>query len=102
MKASDIKDGEQYEIGNVGNYYGGLHVKKDGDVYFWSVEDWDGHSWHPISKRLFETLIEEEFGKEKESITGLYLEGLPIDEIASAHNVEVDYVENVIKGAGLK
>ena len=44
------------EIGNIGNYYGGLSIKKVGDKYFWSIHDWDGDCWDEIPKYLYDSL----------------------------------------------
>jgi hypothetical protein len=45
------------EIGNIGNYYGGLSVKEEDGKYFWSIENWDGHGWEEIPKSLYDELV---------------------------------------------
>ena len=45
------------QIGNIGNYYGGLVVKKEGDLFYWGIENWDGTSWDEIPKSLYDELI---------------------------------------------
>ncbi len=44
------------KIGDIGNYYGGLSIKQEGDEFFWSIEDWDGEVWYKIPKDLFDAL----------------------------------------------
>lgn len=51
---------EYREIGDIGNYYGGLLVKSEGDSYYWSIENYDGNYWHKISKSLYEELIKHD------------------------------------------
>lgn len=48
------------EIGDIGNYYGGLTVRQDGGKCYWSIEDWDGHRWEEIPPYLYESLIKFE------------------------------------------
>lgn len=43
---------------NVGNYYGSLAVKAEGDKFFWGVENYDGHHWEEIPYDLYHSLIE--------------------------------------------
>ena len=43
-------------IGNIGNYYGDLSVKKEDGKFYWSIEDWNGYSWEEITKDLFDSL----------------------------------------------
>jgi hypothetical protein len=45
------------EIGEIGNYYGGLNAKKEGDKFFWAVENYDGYCWEEISESLYLELI---------------------------------------------
>lgn len=45
------------QIGNIGNYYGSLSVKEEDGKYFWSIENWNGHSWDEIPKSLYDELI---------------------------------------------
>lgn len=53
--------GEELEIGSIGNYYGSLTVRMDefGDC-FWSIENWDGHSWERIPRSLYDELVKFE------------------------------------------
>ena len=52
------------EIGNIGNYYGGLSIKQEGDKFFWSIENWDGEGWDEIPKHLFDALNKYEDEKD--------------------------------------
>lgn len=47
-------------IGNIGNYYGGLCVKEEGGKFFWSIEDYDGYRWGEIPKYLYDALLKFE------------------------------------------
>jgi hypothetical protein len=44
-------------IGTIGNYYGGLSVKKEGEKYFWGIENYDGTEWEEIPKTMYDGLI---------------------------------------------
>jgi len=57
----------EMEIGTIGNYYGGLSVLKEDGKFFWGIENWDGTHWEEIPESLFNTLIEYENNREKES-----------------------------------
>lgn len=54
---------EMKQIGEIGNYYGGLKVAKKGRLYFWAIENWDGHTWSQIPKSLYDALVEYEENK---------------------------------------
>lgn len=30
------------QVGNIGNYYGGLHVLERDGKFYWVIENWDG------------------------------------------------------------
>lgn len=47
-------------IGNIGNYYGGLNIKKDDDKYYWSIENYDGDDWEEIPESLYNELVKFE------------------------------------------
>lgn len=52
---------EEYKsIGGIGNYYGDLQVKEESDKYYWSIENWNGHHWEEITRKLYDALIEWE------------------------------------------
>jgi hypothetical protein len=46
------------EVGSIGNYYGGLAVKKEGDQFYWGIMDWDDdYEWQEIPESLYRELI---------------------------------------------
>ena len=50
-------------------YYGNLRVKKENNtLFYWSIENWQGEHWHPISKELYSKLLEEQNGREQNEI----------------------------------
>jgi hypothetical protein len=50
----------EQEIGDIGNHYGGLSVKKEDGKFYWSIEDYDGHDWLEIPEYLHMTLVHYE------------------------------------------
>jgi hypothetical protein len=44
-------------IGTIGNYYGGLSVMKEGEKYFWGIENYNGTEWEEIPKKMYDRLI---------------------------------------------
>ena len=43
----------EFDVGEIGNYYGNLTVKvKNGNAH-WSIENWDGHNWQQIPDYLY-------------------------------------------------
>jgi hypothetical protein len=44
-------------IGHIGNYYGGLRVKQEGEKYYWSIENYSGDEWEEIPKSLYDELM---------------------------------------------
>ena len=62
LKTRDV----EINIGNIGNYYGGLRVKQGGDKkYYWGIADWDTTRWHEIPKPLFTSLVRYEKSRKK-------------------------------------
>lgn len=55
-----------YEIGDVGNYYGGLSIRFISKPQ-WSIKDWDGCYWEDIPFSLFKNLLAFEI-KRREDI----------------------------------
>lgn len=51
---------EHKTIGKICNYYGELSVKEEDGKFFWSIENWDGHEWHEISKELYALLLKHD------------------------------------------
>ena len=54
--ANEKVNAERREIGEVGNYYGGLSTKQDDGNFYWSIENYDGENWREITKELFNEL----------------------------------------------
>lgn len=52
----NLSDQPAYEVGGIGNYYGGLSIRIHEGVPQWSIENWDGHDWEPISLELYQAL----------------------------------------------
>jgi hypothetical protein len=51
----------EQEIGDIGNYYGGLSVKKEDDKFYWSIENCGGErNWYGIPEYLYITLVHYE------------------------------------------
>jgi len=50
---------ETTQIGDIGNYYGGLHVFKKDSKYYWFIKDWNDNYIEEISEELYELLIKE-------------------------------------------
>lgn len=48
---------KQTDIGEIGNYYGGLEVRTDGKKFEWSITDYFGDSWEEISENLYNELM---------------------------------------------
>lgn len=57
---TDIK-----RIGEIGNYYGGLSVKREDGKYYWSIEDWHSVGWEEIPPYLYGALIDFEVDRRK-------------------------------------
>ena len=47
-----VEDHEPVGVGKIGNYYGGLSLKREGGVDFWSIENYDGDDWEAIPASL--------------------------------------------------
>ena len=55
-----MEDHDARDVGEIGNYYGSLSIRrKDGKPY-WSIENYDGHHWEEISEALYAELIKHE------------------------------------------
>ena len=48
---------EIMQIGTIGNYYGGLFVRKYKGKYYFGIQDWDKTEWKKISESLYNELI---------------------------------------------
>jgi hypothetical protein len=51
---------EPRQVGEIFNYYGGVHIKQEEDKYFWTIEDWDDWKWREIPKYLFDALTKHQ------------------------------------------
>lgn len=47
---------KERDVGEIGNYYGGLAVKAENDKFYWGIENWDGTFWEEIPESLFSEL----------------------------------------------
>ncbi len=52
------KDGEQIAIRGMSHFYGDLWILREGDEYFWMLDDHNGGDWQPITKQLYEALLD--------------------------------------------
>jgi hypothetical protein len=41
----------------IGNYYGSLNIAEEDNIYYWSIENWDGYHWKEIYKPLYDALM---------------------------------------------
>lgn len=48
------------DIGTIGNHYGCLTVKTDGEKFFWGIGNWDGTHWEEIPQYLYDALVKFE------------------------------------------
>ena len=56
------EENNRIDIGEIGNYYGGLSVMQKEDRYYWIIENYDTnfndiHDYEEISKELYDLLI---------------------------------------------
>ena len=50
---------EPIAIRGMSHFYGDLWIVKDGeDEYFWALDEHNGRDWQPISKQLYEALLD--------------------------------------------
>lgn len=56
---------EGITIGEIGNYYGGLSIKREDGKCYWSIENYDGHEWQEIPQYLYGALALYEKEREK-------------------------------------
>ncbi len=55
-----MQEGRAYSIGVIGNFYGGIEIRKTGGVYEWSITDYAESEWSPISESLVIELLKHE------------------------------------------
>lgn len=48
----------EIRIGEIGNYYGGLYVKKKKKEFFFGIENYSGTHWELISESLYNQLLD--------------------------------------------
>lgn len=52
------------QVGTIGNYYGGLFIRQEGEHYQWSIEDYDdSHQWEEIPLELYQALLAFEIAR---------------------------------------
>ena len=56
------KQSNMKPVGDIGNYYGGLHATHDDGRHFWAVENYDGFLWQEITPELYAALMAFEKG----------------------------------------
>ncbi len=56
---------KEFSVGGIGNFYGGLEVKKEGFRYYWGIEDHNKTEWVEIPKYLYGTLVRYEKERQK-------------------------------------
>jgi hypothetical protein len=63
-----VEQGEGIErrIGEIANYYGCLNIKKEGEKFYWGIENYNGTYWEEIPKNLYDSLIEYENNRDKD------------------------------------
>jgi|TARA_R110000787_G_scaffold579_4_gene2079 hypothetical protein len=49
------------QIGEIGNYYGDLSIKKEGVKFYWGIEDYDGTDWEEIPGYLYDALMKFQY-----------------------------------------
>lgn len=51
------KEESKVQIGNIGNYYGGLGICEENCRYYWSIKNCDGEFWEEITESLYLELL---------------------------------------------
>lgn len=54
-----LEDIGDTQVGEIGNYYGGLWVKRINNMCYWSIENYSGDNWEEIPSALFDELLKE-------------------------------------------
>ena len=52
-----MSDTNEFDMPNIGNYYGCLSVKSENNKYYWSIENYDGHDYEEIPHSLYVELV---------------------------------------------
>ena len=46
----------EFDVGDIGNAYGGLVVKYENGKRYWSITNYDGDRWQEIPEYLYDAL----------------------------------------------
>ncbi len=65
---------EPIEVGEIGNYYGGLSIKEEDGHFFWSIENYDGDDWEEIPRYLYIAIRKYEQERPPKDKLGGYFE----------------------------
>lgn len=58
VEMQNEQDGEQIAIKGMSHFYGDLWILHDGDEYFWLLDNYNGGDWQPITKQLYDALLD--------------------------------------------
>lgn len=47
-----VADHDSVGIGDIWNYYGGLNLKREGGVDYWSIENYNGDHWYVVPEHV--------------------------------------------------
>ena len=64
-KLNENIDKVAYDIGNIGNYYGGLRIAELDNKYYWGIENYNGTFYEEIEETLYRELQYRELQKLK-------------------------------------
>ncbi len=88
------------DIGTIGNNYGGLTVKKVGDKFFWTIQDWNECCrWEEIPQGLYIALMAFNEGREVPVVSDLTAD---INRLREALEWYSEKVENCAKLPGIQ
>ena len=57
IKHQELGTEEGMPVGDVGNYYGRLHIRTHEGLFEWAIENWDGFDWKRCPRSLFLALL---------------------------------------------
>ena len=58
VEMQNEQDGEQIAIKGMSHFYGDLWILHDVDEYFWLLDNYNGGDWQPITKQLYDALLD--------------------------------------------
>ena len=64
LEKLNAPDVAPFEVGGIGNYYGGLSIKRENGTPYWGIENYDGTYWEEISEELYNLLKELRRGED--------------------------------------